>query len=89
MADDDMWSMFAKVIRERKRRELDPTKSAIKEILGHLPAQGEAPESDLVRNRFEGLVGIFEVIDLIYENAFKNDDQLRSAIDFIRDNAKR
>jgi HTH-type transcriptional regulator, glycine betaine synthesis regulator len=88
IADDDMWSMFAKVIRERKRRELDPTKSSIKEIVGHLKNEGDSEEIALVRSRFEGLISIFEVIDLIYDNAFKSDDQLKSAIDFIRQNAR-
>lgn len=88
MADTDMWSMFAKVIRERKRRELDPTQTAIREMLAHF-SENPAEETSTVKARFEGLIQIFELIDIIYDNAFRTDDQLQEAISFIRDNAKR
>ncbi|MBL8049053.1 MAG: MarR family transcriptional regulator [Chthonomonas sp.] len=88
LADNDMWSMFAKVIRERKRREIDPTQTAIREMLAHLGETPAGEERDLVRSRFEGLIQIFEFIDIIYDNAFRTDEQLQEAISFIRQNAK-
>lgn len=88
LADNDMWSMFAKVIRERKRRELDPTQTAIREMLAHLSESPDSDEKAIVQSRFAGLIQIFELIDIIYDNAFRTDEQLQEAISFIRLNAK-
>lgn len=87
VADDDMWTMFARVIRERKRRELDPTNTAIREILSELPKDGDE-SADLVRRRCTALLQIFELIDMVYEHAFKTDDQLKEAVKFLYENAK-
>lgn len=86
-ADSDMLSMFAKVIRERKRREIDPTQTAIREIMGRLPGQKENERADAMRQRFESLSEIFELINLVYQSAFLTDTQLREAMTFVRENA--
>src|SRR5580658_5583532 len=37
VSDTDPYQMFLRVVRERKRRELDPTADAIREVLTMLP----------------------------------------------------
>src|SRR5690606_10290672 len=47
--DDDVVSMFARVVRERKRREIDPTVSALHDCLDMIPAEDESEEAATLR----------------------------------------
>ena len=78
--DTDPWRIFAQVVRERKRREIDPTATAIKECLAILPEKEANADVLNFRKRLEGLLGIFDLIDSIYENVFKTDESLALAI---------
>lgn len=80
-SDADPWVIFARVVRERKRRELDPTKAAIQEVLLRVPAEAADEEALGFRNRLEGLLKIFAMIDLVYEQVFKTDESVLAAFD--------
>src|ERR1700722_8139740 len=41
-SESDPWQMFSRVVRERKRREIDPTTRALRECLPWFPAGVEA-----------------------------------------------
>jgi len=47
-SEPDVWRMFVAIIRERKRRELDPAVEATQEILAHL-GEDEGPAAERMR----------------------------------------
>jgi len=74
-SETDPYQMFARVVRERKRRELDPTSAAIREVLAMIPPQNsERAKSDkdvnALRSRLQGLLEIFEIIDAAFQQIF-------------------
>ncbi|MBL8086773.1 MAG: hypothetical protein JNM85_01725 [Chthonomonas sp.] len=79
VSDADPWQIFARVVRERKRRELDPTKGAIQECLLRAPADEESADVASFRQRLTGLLQIFAMIDLVYDQVFKTDDSVQDA----------
>lgn len=84
VSEADPWHMFARVARERKRRELDPTAGAIQECLARLPESAQAPEADLFRARLAALLEIFELIDAAYRQILSSDEALLAARDLFR-----
>ncbi len=81
VSEADPWLMFARVARERKRRELDPTASAIRECLAKLPEAAGGDETGKLRARLRGLLEIFEMIDVVYRQVLLTDSAFRKAID--------
>jgi hypothetical protein len=65
--------MFLRVIRERKRREIDPTAAAIKECLSFLPEGDNSEGAEIIRARLKGLLEIFDLIDAAYHTVFGSD----------------
>lgn len=82
--DPDPWHMVAKVVRERKRRELDPTAAAIRECVARLPGGDLGPESEEFRERLNGLLEIFAMIDKVYEQVFQTDESLVETVELLR-----
>jgi DNA-binding transcriptional regulator GbsR (MarR family) len=59
-AENDVWTLFCKILTERKRRELDPSLSALDRAF-HL-VEGE-PGSQELRDRIDSLRRFFRLID--------------------------
>lgn len=76
----DVIQVFARVVRERKRREIDPTVTAIRECLNQVPADLEAQEAILLRERLSSLLEIFNVVDKIYQQVFESDEAFRQML---------
>lgn len=75
-SETEPWQMFIRVVRERKRREIDPTADAIRECLLKLPSTDSTEEADVLRNRLQGLLEVFEIIDAAYRQVFLSEDAL-------------
>lgn len=75
-SETDPWQMFARVVRERKRRELDPTAGAIRECIAMLPDEKADSETEVFRERLQGLLEIFDILDLVYKQVFSTDKVL-------------
>ncbi|HZH97774.1 MAG TPA: MarR family transcriptional regulator [Fimbriimonadaceae bacterium] len=88
-SESDPWQMFVRVVRERKRRELDPTKDAIRECIGKLPDDEKSPEAEVFRKRLQGLLEIFAILDAAYEQIFRTDQAVSEAVDLFRNGAFR
>jgi DNA-binding transcriptional regulator GbsR (MarR family) len=73
ISDTDPYQMFLRVVRERKRRELDPTADAIREVLAMLPAEDEGDDARVLRGRLEALLEIFGLIDMGFKHILKTD----------------
>jgi DNA-binding transcriptional regulator GbsR (MarR family) len=83
LSDTDPYQMFVRVVRERKRRELDPTADAIREVLTVLPQDDESEDVITLRSRLTALLEIFQLIDIGFKQFLKSDanvDELRSTI---------
>lgn len=85
LAEGDPWQMFARVARERKRREIDPTVEAIQECIDKLPEEANDAASNVCRGRLSELLEIFQLIDLVYSQAVATDSAYRSTIRAIRE----
>jgi HTH-type transcriptional regulator, glycine betaine synthesis regulator len=70
VSEADPYQMFLRVVRERKRRELDPTADAIREVIGKLPQTEKSDEAQGLRTRLVALLEIFDLIDVAYNQVF-------------------
>jgi DNA-binding transcriptional regulator GbsR (MarR family) len=73
VSDHDPYQMFLRVVRERKRREIDPTDAAIRECLSFLPDTDHSEAAETLRARLRGLLEIFDLIDAAYNMVFSSD----------------
>lgn len=82
-SDSDILHMFARVVRERKRRELDPTIAAIRECLAMVPEDDTSEKAIEFRTRLTALLTVFGVIDRIYREVFDSDESFRQAMSLL------
>jgi DNA-binding transcriptional regulator GbsR (MarR family) len=75
VADTDALTMVARVVRERKRREIDPTVEALKSCR-HM-AQADTPPARAFRDRLDGLLEVFELVDMAFDFALANEERAR------------
>ncbi len=61
----DVWSMFRIILDERKRRELDPTLTMLRQAVTELEAGGEA--DDHAREKLQEMLDFFETVITLYE----------------------
>ena len=80
VSDEDVWHVFAKVVRERKRREIDPTIGALRDCLAMVPEDDQSKEAIVFRARISTLLDVFALIDLIFEQAFASDEAFKQAV---------
>lgn len=78
LSETDPYQMFVRLIRERKRRELDPTADVIRECLGKLPVNPDGELERTLRVRLEALIEIFDLIDAAYKQVFSTDEAVAS-----------
>lgn len=83
VTEPDVWQMFARVVRERKRREIDPTIGAIRDCVARLPADGDA-DVDICRRRMTDLLEVFGLIDAVAEQVFGEDESFLEALKLYR-----
>lgn len=76
----DPYVMFAKVSRERKRREVDPTVSAIRECISRLPEAPDDEDVEAFRTRLQGLLDIFAAVDAVFQQVLATDKAFIEAI---------
>jgi DNA-binding transcriptional regulator GbsR (MarR family) len=70
LSETDPFQMFVRIVKERKRREIDPTTDAIREVIAKLPeSDPDAGVQDL-RRRLSGLLEIFDLVDVTYKQVF-------------------
>jgi DNA-binding transcriptional regulator GbsR (MarR family) len=64
-ATKDVWEMARVILDERKRREIDPTVSVLRECLRELDAKGQ-PDSDM-RERLIAMLAFVEMLTSLYD----------------------
>lgn len=75
----DPWQMFARLIRERKRREIDPTATVIRECIHMLPEKEADSDTLDSRKRLQSMLEIFDLIDVAYGQIFRTDEAFQEA----------
>ncbi len=73
ISETDPYQMFIRIVKERKRREIDPTTDAIREVIAKLPEGDPTPGVLELRTRLQGLLEIFDLIDVVYKQVFSHD----------------
>lgn len=83
ISEADPWQMFARVVRERKRRELDPTADAIRECIAKLPENDRSEGAEVFRTQLSTLLEIFDILNAVYQRAVSTDrafEETRAAL---------
>ena len=65
----DVWEMFRAVLRERKRRELDPALEVLRETIAELEENGNGDME--TREKMAEMLDIFETTSQLYEQVDK------------------
>ncbi len=77
VTEPDVWTMFFRILRERKRREFDPAVEAIQR-LAQAPGAGGA-----VRGRLEQMAELLTTMDGVASRFLKDPESSRSALAFV------
>jgi DNA-binding transcriptional regulator GbsR (MarR family) len=77
VTEPDVWTMFFRILRERKRREFDPAVEAIQRLV-------QAPgASGAVRGRLEQMAELLATMDGVASRFLKDPESSRSALAFV------
>lgn len=80
ISDLNSIEMVARVLRERKRRELDPTVDVIRSCLEMLPEEG-SEKCMQFRQRLQGLLSVLEMVDMAFRFALVTDKRFRQIVE--------
>jgi DNA-binding transcriptional regulator GbsR (MarR family) len=84
ITETDPYQMFVRIVKERKRREIDPTNDAIREVLAKLPESDTSEGVLTLRTRLQALLEIFDLFDAAYKQVFGSDISLEDLTELIR-----
>jgi DNA-binding transcriptional regulator GbsR (MarR family) len=87
ISESDPYQMFVRVVRERKRRELDPTADVLRECLSRLPEQPSSSGEETVRNRLSALLEVFDLVDAAFKQIFASDESVSHFRDVLSSDA--
>jgi DNA-binding transcriptional regulator GbsR (MarR family) len=83
ISETDPYAMFTRIVKERKRREIDPTAEAIREVIAKLPETDPSEDVQKLRKRLVALSEIFDLMDAAYREVFKHEISLDELKDLI------
>src|SRR6476619_4241389 len=86
LSETDPWQMFGRVVRERKRREIDPTADAIRECVSMIPPGDNSEGAQTLRARLEALLEIFAMIDAAYQQIFRAEQSVHDLRTLMKQN---
>jgi DNA-binding transcriptional regulator GbsR (MarR family) len=77
VTEPDVWTMFFRILRERKRREFDPAVETIQRLVDEPGASGA------VRARLEQMAELLTTMDGVASRFLKDPESSRSALAFV------
>jgi HTH-type transcriptional regulator, glycine betaine synthesis regulator len=77
VTEPDVWTMFFRILKERKRREFDPALDAIHRLLEQPSARGE------VLGRLEQMAELLTTVEGVVNRFLKDPASSRSALAFV------
>lgn len=78
----DVWEMFTLVAAQRKRREIDPILSTLRECEGRLASRHQARDDER-RQRVHDLLAFLSLVDGLAQRFFESRRGLREAVDLL------
>jgi DNA-binding transcriptional regulator GbsR (MarR family) len=84
ISETDPFLTIVKIVKERKRREIDPTTDAIREVIAKMPENHSNEEVRNLRSRLSGLLEIFDLMDAAYKQVFVVDLNMEDVQQMIR-----
>lgn len=84
LSEDDVWTMLIRIVRERKRRELDPAVDTVKKAISSLD-DGTSPK---VKARFAQMNEMLETMNSLMETLLKTDEDAKAALTFLSNMAR-
>lgn len=67
IAEQDVWEIFNRIVAERKRREVDPTMTALEQYAEQASQEPEDPEAQALLERIQRWQEFFEAMDGFYQ----------------------
>ncbi|GMV37013.1 MAG: hypothetical protein AMXMBFR61_15210 [Fimbriimonadales bacterium] len=80
-SEANVWHMFSRVVRERKRREVDPTVTALRDCLALVRDEPKSAASQTYETRVRNLLDVFALLDTLFRTVITDDDALRAAVE--------
>jgi DNA-binding transcriptional regulator GbsR (MarR family) len=84
---NDVWEVFRAILRERKRREIDPTLALLRESVAELEAQERKDE--YIEERLSEMLDFFEVVTAAYNQVEQLPTETLKTMAHIGDNLTR
>ncbi len=83
-AEGNVWTLFRRIVQERKRRELDPTLDLLEQSASSVDAESTLPPT--VKDRVSSLLDFFRLVDSITNLVTANDPaDLRELLEILQD----
>jgi len=79
VTEPDVWAMFFRIARERKRREFDPAREAVRSTLDGLDVQTPGD----VRARIEQMADLLDTAERVLERALADPRTSRALLAFV------
>ncbi len=84
----DVWEMFTLVAAQRKRREIDPIVTTLRQCRERLSpeslgAEASRPEAEAQRRRVQDLLSFLTLVDSLAQRFFESQRGLRTAVDLL------
>ena len=84
LSETDPFLTIVKIVKERKRREIDPTTDAIRDVITKLPESHPSSDVRQLRSRLSALLEIFDLMDAAYKQVFAADLNLSDVQNMIQ-----
>jgi len=80
VSEPDVWTMFFRILGERKRRELDPAVAAVRALLAETEPKGSGAA---VRLRFEQMADLLDSLEVVAGQVLRSPEAARSTLQVI------
>lgn len=77
VSEPDVWTMFFRILSERKRRELDPAVAAVRTLLEETEADGA------VRKRFQQMADLLDSLETVSGQVLRSPEAARTTLQVI------
>jgi HTH-type transcriptional regulator, glycine betaine synthesis regulator len=79
----DVWEMFTRIAAQRKRREIDPVLSTLRQCRDDLAHQGDETDARARAQRVADLLAFLTLMDHLSQQFFASHKDLRAAVELL------
>lgn len=84
ISENDVWTMFIRIARERKRRELDPAVSAVKKVINTIDDSVEGK----VKGRFKQMNELMDTLSSMSDAFLKDEEEAKAMLSLLSNMSK-